>query len=70
MLDIKPQDVRQKPSAARIAVRNDRGDIIYVAIDAKVCWQSTWVSWGKPADRAVIQIGDDCYQVTLEKVTL
>lgn len=68
MLAINSKDVRLKQSAARIAISNDKGNIIYVGIDAKVCWQTTWVSWGKESDRAVIQIGDDCYQITIERL--
>jgi hypothetical protein len=69
MLDIKANDVRLKPGAARIAVANIKGDISYLAIDLKKCWQSTWVSWGKATDRAVIQIGDEHYQISIERIT-
>jgi hypothetical protein len=68
MLDIKANDVRLKKASARVAINNDRGNITYVAIDAKICWQSTWVSWGKSADQPTIQIGDDVYLIKIEKV--
>jgi hypothetical protein len=69
MLAINPKDVRLKQSAARIAVANDKGNITYIAIDAKICWQSTWASWGTKSDRAIIQIGDDCFQILIERVS-
>jgi hypothetical protein len=69
MLDINERDVRLKQSAARIAISNDKGNITYVSIDAKVCWQTTWVSWGKASDRAVIQIGNDCYQISIQRIS-
>jgi hypothetical protein len=68
MMDIKAGDVRLKSGQARIAVRNDRGNIDYIGLDVKMCWQTTWGSWGKKTDQIILEAGGKFYAVTVAEV--
>lgn len=67
-MEINAGDVRLKKSQARFAIKNNRGNIEYVAIDVKDCWQTTWASWGQKTDRIILEAGGKFYSVTIAEV--
>jgi hypothetical protein len=62
--------IRQKNGSVRISMMEPGvlTTIPYVLIDPTECWCSTYNSWGKKTDSAVISLGGKNYRVVLEEV--
>ena len=65
---MEKKTIRAKNGAVRIAIGDIQGTVSYLNVEAKRCWVTTFKSWGKTANDAVVFIDGTKYRITVDPI--